>query len=124
MNKNEERIKDPPRTLKEAREATLLHSRLTSEVPIMEAKFPLIEELARVQSKYQIDMSPNIRSMVSNLRPAWEAYIRKLNEAEEMLFISKEEFKASLMKQADRFKNVVKSFLDDFMVKMPTSSEM
>lgn len=124
MKKNEERVKIPPRNLKEAREATLLQARLASEIPTIEAKFPLIDQLVKVQSKYQIEVSTNMRSMITNLRPTWESYLRKLNEAEEMLFISKEEFKTNLMKQADRFKIIVKGFLDDFFVKLPTSSEM
>lgn len=90
----------------------------------MEAKFPLIDQLVRVQNKYQIEMAASMRGMVTNLRPTWDNYLRKLNEAEEMLFISKEEFKTNLMKQADRFKVIVKGFLDDFLVKLPTSSDM
>lgn len=112
-----------PRTLREAREATLLFNRLLEEVPVKQAEFPAILDLFKVLDKYQIEISHNIRLLIMNLQPTWENYLKKLAEAGDMLDNTKEEFKESLLLQAEKFRNVIKEFLADFMIKLPTSAQ-
>uniref|UniRef100_A0A1I8MW68 Dynein axonemal heavy chain 2 n=1 Tax=Musca domestica TaxID=7370 RepID=A0A1I8MW68_MUSDO len=123
VKRNEKRISVVPRTLKEAREATELFNRLRTEAPLKQDEFPEILELFKVLDKYQIDIVENTRLLVVNLQPTWETYLKKLGEAGEMLDNTKEEFKANLLQQADKFRAIMKEFLADFMLKLPTSSQ-
>lgn len=123
IRRNEQRISSVPRTLKEAREATNLVNRLMADVPIKEGEFPSILDLFKVLHKFQIEVHHSTRSLLNNLNSAWEAYIKKLGDADEILFSSKEEFKKNLQQQAERFRNVMKHFHADFIMKLPTSSQ-
>ncbi|KAM7351793.1 dynein heavy chain 2, axonemal kl-2 isoform 2-T2 [Cochliomyia hominivorax] len=123
VKRNEKRMAVVPRTLREAREATLLFNRLNEEVPVKQAEFPSILDLFKVLDKYQIEISNNNRLLVLNLQPTWENYIKKLGDAGDMLDNTKEEFKQNLLSQAEKFRNVMKEFLADFMIKLPTSAQ-
>lgn len=123
IKRNEKRIAVVPRTLKEAREATLLFNRLSEEVGVKQEEFPDIYELFRVLDKYQIDVSSSIKTLIDNLETTWENYLRKLSEAHNMLDNTKEDFKQNLLTQAEKFRNTMKEFLADFMAKLPTSSQ-
>lgn len=124
VKRNEKRIGVVPRTLKEAREATELFTRLRTEVPLKQEEFPEILELFKVLDKYQIEIADKTRILVSNLQPVWETYLKNLGEAGEMLDNTKEEFKQNLLLQAEKFRGIMKEFLADFMLKLPTSSQM
>ncbi|XP_023298158.2 dynein axonemal heavy chain 2 [Lucilia cuprina] len=123
VKRNEKRIAVVPRTLKEAREATILFNRLTQEVPVKQAEFPDIFDLFKVLDKYQIEISDSIKVLVLNLSSTWENYLKKLGEAGDMLDNTKEDFKQNLLTQAEKFRNIIKEFLADFMVKLPTSAQ-
>lgn len=111
-----------PRTLKEAREANQLLTVLHNEVSIKEDEFPIIFNLFKVLDKYQIEISNSTKFLVANLQQTWENYLKQLGEAGEMLDNTNEDFKQNLLIHAEKFRNVVKDFLVDFMVKLPTSS--
>ncbi|KAL9923028.1 dynein heavy chain 2, axonemal kl-2 [Glossina fuscipes fuscipes] len=123
MRRNEQRICIMPRNLKEAKEASSLLNRLMEEVPIQQGEFPSILELFEVLDKYQVEVAHPARNLLNNLTPAWENYLKKLGDADEMLFSTKEEFKKNLQKQAEKFRNVMNHFYSDFMLKLPTSSQ-
>lgn len=123
MKRNEKRMAIVPRTLKEAREATQLFMRLVKEAPEMQNEFPATLDLFKVLDKYQIDIADSTKLLVVNLQQAWESYLMKLADAEEMLGNTKEEMKRNLLEQAEKFRNVMKEFLADFLVKLPTSSK-
>ena len=123
MKRNERRVAVVPRTLKEAREATQLFDRLISEVPAKQNEFPAIYDLFKVLDKYQIEISDSVKILIQNLQQTWENYLKKLADAGEMLDNTKEDFKQGLLLQAEKFRNVIKEFLADFMIKLPTSSQ-
>lgn len=123
MRRNEQRICIIPRNLKEAKEASNLLNRLMEEVPVQQGEFPSILELFGVLDKYQVEVAHSVRNLLNNLKPAWENYLKKLGDADEMLFNTKEEFKNNLQQQAEKFRNVMNHFYSDFMIKLPTSSQ-
>lgn len=112
-----------PRTLKEAREATQLFNRLSQEAPNKQEEFSIIFDLFKILEKYQIEISDSTKLLILNLPKTWENYLKKLAEAGDMLDNTKEEFKQNLLLQAEKFRNVIKEFLADFMIKLPTSSQ-
>lgn len=123
VRRNEKRIAIVPRTLREAREATELFHRLRIEAPLKQKEFPDILDLFKVLDKYQIEIPDSTKLLLFNLQMTWENYLKKLGEAGEMLDNTKEEFKKNLLIQAEKFRNIMKEFFADFMLKLPTSSQ-
>ncbi|XP_013098623.2 dynein axonemal heavy chain 2 [Stomoxys calcitrans] len=123
VKRNEKRICVVPRTLKEAREATELFNRLKDEVPLKQDEFPETLNLFKILDKYEISIAENTRVLVLNLQTTWESYLKKLGEAGDMLDNTKEEFKQNLLLQAEKFRSIMKEFLAEFMLKLPTSSQ-
>lgn len=124
MSYNIEKISVIPRTLNEIKNSTKMFERLVKEIPEKAAEFPPILELFKVLDNYQIEFPSNTRTLVMNLDPEWQNYIKKLLEADEMLGNTKEEFIAALLGQAEKFKNAIKTLLEEFFYKVPTTSNM
>lgn len=124
MQRNGQKIMMMPRTLKEALAAKEFFEHLTQEAPLKQATFPGIFDLFFLLEKYQVDIPDEIRQQVEGLEAAWADYIRKLGEADEMLDNNRDEFKKILLNQAEKFKLIIKEFLDDFFLKLPTAANM
>lgn len=123
MKVNSELILTVPKTIEDMKKSVMLFERLTEEAPIKEAEFPSILEHFVTLDKYEVLISAKMRGMVANLHNEWKDYLKKLKEAEDMLGNSKDDFKLSLLRQADVLKEVSKSLLEDFLAKAPTSPQ-
>ncbi|XP_026846886.1 dynein heavy chain 2, axonemal [Drosophila persimilis] len=124
MRRNERKLTMVPRTLKESLAAKEFFEKLIEDVPIRQATFPPMLELFAVLDKYQVDILDEIRQNVLGLNNAWQHYLKKLAEADEMLDNNREEFKKILLQQAEKFKIILKEFLDDFYLKLPTAANI
>lgn len=124
MQYNSEKVSIIPRTLKEIKELTAYYEQLVKEIEVKSNEFPGILALFKVLDKYQIQFPSNTSELVQNLDLEWQNYIKKLLEADEMLGNTKEEFKASLLNQSEKFKVAIKVLMEEFLVKAPTSSHM
>ncbi|XP_041451656.1 dynein heavy chain 2, axonemal-like [Drosophila obscura] len=124
MRRNERKLILVPRTLKESLASKEFFEQLIEDVPIRQATFPPMLELFGVLDKYQVDILDEIRQKVLGLNNAWQHYLKKLAEADEMLDNNREEFKKILLQQAEKFKIILKEFLDDFYLKLPTSANI
>lgn len=124
MRKNERKVMMVPRTLKESLSAKELFERLIHEVPLKQSTFPPMLDLFAVLDKYQVDIPEEIRQKVLGLETAWQHYLKKLGEADEILDNNREEFKKILIQQAEKFKIILKEFLEDFFMKLPTAASM
>lgn len=113
-----------PRTLKEALAAKEYFDQLIQEAPLKQATFPSIFDLFALIDKYQVDIPDEVRQQVEGLESAWQDYIRKLGDADEMLDNNRDEFKKILLNQAEKFKLILKEFLNDFFLKLPTDAKM
>ncbi|XP_030382586.1 dynein heavy chain 2, axonemal, partial [Scaptodrosophila lebanonensis] len=121
---NERKIMMVPRTLKESLIAKEFFERKIIEAPIKHATFPPMLELFAVLDKYQVEISDETTEQVAGLEAAWQHYLKKLAEADEMLENNREEFKKTLLQQAEKFKMILKEFLFDFYLKLPTASNI
>ncbi|XP_055836500.1 dynein axonemal heavy chain 2 isoform X2 [Episyrphus balteatus] len=124
MNYNIEKVSIIPRTLKEIKESTKFYEQLVKEIEPKSNEFPAILELFKVLANYQIKFPSNSLELVQNLDQEWQNYIKKLLEADEMLGNTKEEFKASLLAQSEKFKVAIKTLMEEFLLKVPTSSQI
>ncbi|XP_037928394.1 dynein heavy chain 2, axonemal [Teleopsis dalmanni] len=121
IHRNGRRIRFQPRNLKEAKEATLFYNRLVEEIPQKESEFPHVRALFDAIDRCNTAIPELMRVLLINLDAEWLAYLKKIAEAEEMLEVTRDEFKKHLLAQADRFKTAIKEFLADFFLKVPTS---
>lgn len=124
MEVNITAVSKVPRTIAEMKNSTRLYQRLVDEVEGKQNDFPGMYDLFRVLDKYKIPVPDDARSKILGLEQAWSGYLRKLLDVDEMLGNAKEEYKQNLILQAEKFKHIIKSFLDGFLVNMPTSSTM
>lgn len=124
MEANIKAVSVVPRTIAEMKNSTKLYQRLVDEVEGKQSTFPGIYDLFRVLDKYKIPVPEDTRSRIVGLEQAWAGYLRKLLDVDEMLGNAKEEYKQNLLLQAEKFKHIIKSFLDGFLVNMPTTSSM
>ena len=60
--------------------------------------------------------------MLQTLKAQWEWYLKKIKEGEEMLDNTKDQFKLTLLNEADALKKDSKKLLDDFDGKAPFTS--
>lgn len=111
-----------PRTLAQIKEATKFYERLVNEINIKQNEFPGIIALFKVLNNYQIEVPQSTHELLINLDSAWQSYLKTLTEASDMLEINKEEFKNNLLQQSEKFRNVIKSLLAEFLLKVPTTS--
>ncbi|XP_004521647.2 dynein heavy chain 2, axonemal [Ceratitis capitata] len=123
IRKNGERIQIVPRNLKEAREATELYEFLFNDAPRKQAEFPAMLSLFKLLDFYLVEIPDATRKLVTNLEAEWDAYLKILLHSSDMLEMTREEFKKTLLRQAEKFKTVMKEFLADFMLKLPTSAQ-
>ena len=112
-----------PRNLEAMKKAMRLYEQLVAEAPIKQEEFPAIFALFKILEKYDVPIPKNVREMLFSLENGWQTYLKRLMEAEEMLGNIKEEFKQTLLKQADRFKHIIKNLYDEFALKVPTTSK-
>lgn len=112
-----------PRNLKEAREATELYEFLFNDAPRKQAEFPAMLSLFKLLDFYLVEIPDATRKLVANLEAEWDAYLKILLHSSDMLEMTREEFKKTLLRQAEKFKTVMKEFLADFMLKLPTSAQ-
>ncbi|EDV98693.1 GH22471 [Drosophila grimshawi] len=124
MRCNSKKIMITPRTLQESLAAKAYFERLMEEAPLKQASFPKVLDLFALLDKYQVDIPDEIRQQVESLQVAWMDYLRKLGEADEMLDNNRDEFKKILLHQAEKFKIILKEFLEDFYLKLPTAANM
>lgn len=122
MDANLKAVSKVPRTIAEMKNSTKLYQRLVDEVEGKQNSFPGMYDLYRVLDKYKIPVPEDSRDKIVGLEHAWASYLRKLLDVDEMLGNAKEEYKQSLIQQAEKFKHIIKSFLDGFLVNMPTTS--
>ncbi|XP_055375876.1 dynein axonemal heavy chain 2 [Condylostylus longicornis] len=123
MESNARAVLTIPRTLSAIKTSIQLYNKLINEISIKQSEFSPIYDLFKVLDKYEIPVEKSVRVMVNTLEVEWQNYIKKLAEADEMLGNSKDEFKGELLKQVDKFKNIINEMTMDFIEKAPITSK-
>lgn len=100
------------------------HDQLKDEIPLRQAEFPNIRDLFNVINKYEIPISIGIRQMEANMMDQWQWYLDKLIEAEDIIDVSKDQFKMTLLEEAKELKKEAKKLLDAFGEKAPFGSAL
>lgn len=124
MRRNAQKIMMMPRTLKESLAAKEYFEQLIKDVPLKQSTFPGILDLFILIDKYQVEIPDDIRKQIDGLQLAWQEYLRKLGEADEMLDNNRDEFKKILLHQAEKFKMILIEFLNEFFIKLPTAANI
>ncbi|XP_002132483.2 dynein-1-beta heavy chain, flagellar inner arm I1 complex [Drosophila pseudoobscura] len=119
MRRNERNVMKVPRTIRETVAAKQLFERLIQELPLKQATFTPMLELFVLLHKYQVNLAEKTHEQVLGLESAWLHYLQTLSEADEMLDNEGDENKLELAKQAEKFKFILKEFLEDFYSKLP-----
>lgn len=122
MEVNLKAVSKVPRTIAEMKNSIRLYQKLVDEVEGKQNTFPGTYDLFRVVDKYKIPVPDDARSKIIGLEHAWSSYLRKLLDVDEMLGNAKEEYKQNLLLQAEKFRLIIKSFLEGFLLNMPTTS--
>ncbi|KAH8376174.1 hypothetical protein KR200_006673 [Drosophila serrata] len=119
MQRNERNVMKVPRTLRETAAAKQLLEKLLKEVPLWHAGFTPMLELFVLLHKYRVQLSEKTHQQVIGLESSWLHYLQVLGEADEMLDNEESETHVELAKHAEKFKLILKEFLEDFYSKLP-----
>ncbi|KAH8339425.1 hypothetical protein KR074_005356 [Drosophila pseudoananassae] len=119
MRRNERNVMKVPRTLRETLAAKQLFEQLLKEVPVKQSVFTPMLELFVLLHKYNVKLTDKTHQQVLGLESSWLHYLQTLNEADEMLDNEGSETKSELQGHADKFKFILREFLEDFYSKLP-----
>ncbi|XP_017059218.1 dynein-1-beta heavy chain, flagellar inner arm I1 complex [Drosophila ficusphila] len=119
MRRNERNVMKVPRTIRETVAAKQLFEKLLKEVPVKQSAFTPMLELFVLLHKYQVQLTDKTYQQVMGLETAWLNYLQVLEEADEMLDNEGNETKLELAKHGEKFKLILKEFLEDFYSKLP-----
>ncbi|XP_017004584.2 uncharacterized protein [Drosophila takahashii] len=118
MRRNERNVMKVPRTIRETVAAKQLFEQLLKEVPVKQSAFTPMLELFVLLHKYQVQLTEKTYQRVMGLESAWLHYLEVLREADEMLDNEGGETKLELAKHGEKFKLILKEFLEDFYSKL------
>jgi len=107
-----------PRTIRETVAAKQLFEQLLKEVPVKQSAFTPMLELFVLLHKYQVQLNEKTHQQVMGLESAWLHYLQVLEEADEMLDNEGTDTKLELAKHGEKFKLILKEFLEDFYSKL------
>ncbi|KAH8298135.1 hypothetical protein KR018_007353 [Drosophila ironensis] len=119
MRRNERNVMKVPRTIRESLAAKQLFEQLMKEVPVKQSAFSPMLELFVLLHKYHVKLTEKTHQQVVGLESSWQHYLQVLKEADEMLDNDGDETKLELARQAEKFKLILKDFLEDFYSKLP-----
>ncbi|EDX07336.1 GD11181 [Drosophila simulans] len=119
IRRNERNVMKVPRTIRETVAAKQLLEKLLKDVPVKQSAFTPMLELFVLLHKYQVQLSEETFDQVMGLETAWLHYLQVLEEADEMLDNEDSEAKLLLAKHGEKFKLILKEFLEDFYSKLP-----
>ncbi|KAL7741405.1 hypothetical protein ACLKA6_013840 [Drosophila palustris] len=119
MERNERKVMQVPRTLRESAIAQQLFERLIKALPLKQARFTPMLELFVLLHKYRVTMSEQTRQQIIELEANWLHYLQTLGEADEMLDNEQDDYKLVLAQQTDKFRLIIKEFHEDFFSKLP-----
>ncbi|XP_062141991.1 uncharacterized protein LOC133850046 [Drosophila sulfurigaster albostrigata] len=119
MARNEHKVMQVPRTLRESVIAQQLFERLIKALPLKQTRFTPMLELFVLLHKYRVTMSEETRLQIVDLETNWLHYLHTLGEADEMLETDHDDYKLVLAQQADKFRLILKEFHEDFFSKLP-----
>ncbi|XP_016963439.1 uncharacterized protein LOC108033598 [Drosophila biarmipes] len=119
MRRNERTVMKVPRTIRETVAAKQLFEQLLKEVPVKQSAFTPMLELFVLLHKYQVQLTEKTHQQVMGLESAWLHYLQVLEEADEMLDNEATDTKLELAKHGEKFKLILKEFLEDFYSKLP-----
>lgn len=111
---NAEKALVEPTNLVEIQILIKFFNKIKSEVEEKESEFPKLKEYFTVLDKYEITISSGMREKIDGLAKNWKWYLGKLKDAEEMIDVSKDQFKLTLMEETKEFKKEAQKLLDQF----------
>ncbi|XP_076240945.1 dynein heavy chain 2, axonemal kl-2 [Calliopsis andreniformis] len=120
---NSKKITKEPTDLISMQYTMQLFERLTAEIPKEEEKFPKIQEQYQTLEKYEVTMTFDFKRKLTNVPPAWTAYLQLLEKCEVMLAEKKEEFKKILLNDTNMFKDEITALVGKFADTGPFTSE-
>ncbi|XP_037709872.1 dynein-1-beta heavy chain, flagellar inner arm I1 complex [Drosophila subpulchrella] len=118
MRRNERNVMKVPRTIRETVAAKQLFEQLLKEVPVKQSAFTPMLELFVLLHKYQVQLTEKTHQQVMGLESSWLHYLQVLEEADEMLDNEGTDTKLELAKHGEKFKLILKEFLEDFYSKL------
>ncbi|KAI8038090.1 uncharacterized protein LOC128253296 [Drosophila gunungcola] len=119
MGRNERNVMKVPRTIRETVVAKQHFEKLLKEVPVKQSAFTPMLELFVLLHKYEVQLNEKTYQQVMGLELAWLHYLQVLGEADEMLDNEGSETKSELAKHGEKFKLILKEFLEEFYSKLP-----
>ncbi|XP_054274165.1 dynein axonemal heavy chain 2 [Macrosteles quadrilineatus] len=121
---NSKEVMIPPKTLHEMVEYTARHRQMKAEVPDKEAEFPQLKEAMFVVWQYIGDAAPPVMQYrYDGISDQWKKYLKTLEEAEEMLNISQDNFRIGLIDDAENFKTQAAELNEKFLLHGPFTSD-
>lgn len=87
MNVNSEQILKPPKTVEELQRSCKAYEQLMSEIDRYKCTLSELNDQCSVPYNYgvSIDNNNSINELRLTMQSRWEEYLRKLNDADEML---------------------------------------
>ncbi|KAH8403076.1 hypothetical protein KR222_004165 [Zaprionus bogoriensis] len=119
MERNERKVMQVPRTLRESVIAQELFQRLLSAVGLKQTRMTPMLELFVLLHKYRVPLGEQTRRQIIELETSWLHYLQTLEEADDMLDNEGDEHKLLLAQHADKFRLILKEFHEDFFSKLP-----
>lgn len=96
IDTNSEQILKPPKTVEELQISCTAYEQLTNEIDRYKCTLNELNDQFDVLYKYGISIDNTINELRLTIQPRWEEYLRKLNDADEMLNNAKDSFKLTL----------------------------
>lgn len=98
IDANGDQILKPPKTVEELQQSCTAYEQLTSEIDRYKCTLNELNDQCDVLYKYGVSIDDNnaINELRLTMQPRWKEYLRKLNDANEMLNNAKVSFKLTL----------------------------
>lgn len=93
---NGEKLSIAPKSVEELQKCCAIFERLRSEINIGKCNLNSIRNQFEVLHKYGVSIDEELNEMKENIATQWEDYLKKLNDADEVLNNAKDSFKLTL----------------------------
>lgn len=96
IEENGKNVSVAPKSVDELQKCCAVYERLRSEIDDSKCKMNSLDEQFEVLLKYGVPIDGELRTMKDGMRTQWQDYLKKLNDADEVLNNAKDSFKLTL----------------------------
>lgn len=95
-NENGQKLSVAPKSVEELQKCCAIYEQLRNEIDDIKYKLNSLHDQFDVLLKYGVPIDGELNEMKQNMRTQWEDYLKKLNDADEVLNNAKDSFKLTL----------------------------